>query len=212
MCVCVCACKPETTWEGVGPNSTRVYLSNSTNSGECLTKRAHTHASVFSYLQVIDRRFTSSINMHLDTSTKVYMELNGYLWPLIPLDSDILGLTFELTSLSFTSHINRFTLKTNPSQWCGVLAAAIHPHWSWISVVGVVLREAWTLIGPVEPAVPCHAGCQEPPRTEGRGQVGCKINYEQLRSNLSKFVFSYSHLLVVSQGTGGMLAYVYMWL
>lgn len=115
VCVRESAC---ITWECVGPTSTNVDFSNGTNSGECLTERAH--SSLFAYLQVIDRRFTSSINRHLDTSTKVYMELNGYLWPLIPPDSDILGMTFELTSLSFMSHINRYTSKKT-SRWCGVV-------------------------------------------------------------------------------------------
>lgn len=71
-------CMPKSKREGVGPSSARVYFSNYMNSGECVTERVHTHASVFAYLQVIDRHFTSSINRHLDTSTKVYMELNGY--------------------------------------------------------------------------------------------------------------------------------------
>lgn len=65
--------------KGVGQSLTHTYFSNCMISGECLTERVPTQASVFAYLHVIDRGFTSSINRHLDTSTKVYMELNGYL-------------------------------------------------------------------------------------------------------------------------------------
>lgn len=185
--------------KGYKPKSHTHYFSNCTNSGECLTDRAPTQAIVFAYLQVIDRRFTSSINRYLDTSTKVYMELNGYLWPLIPPEFWHFRLDLWADMAQLHEPHEQIHLKKQFSlRWCGVRSAAIHPHWNWISFVGVVLGETWTLIGPVEPAVLCHAGCQEPHRTEGRGKAGCEINYEQLPSNLSKFVFSYSHLLGVS--------------
>lgn len=76
MSLCVCRRVNEMVYR---PGLDTHLFSNSTNSGECLTERVPTQGSVFAYLHVIDRRFTSSINRHLDTSTKVYMELNGYL-------------------------------------------------------------------------------------------------------------------------------------